>query len=187
MLNALFGGWQISRNPDAALGHPVYRDHQRRHHERRRRGPSEPHRATGRCLRTSARSTTGSTFRRLQACSRNTRTATRAGTSCSVRGCGTSTCRSARAFALGETRRLQFRAETFNFTNTPAFGQPSRNINSLGAGGHYRRGRPAAATVRAQVHHVSGPYQCNTRSARRVFQRLALPTAVSICKGTNSG
>jgi hypothetical protein len=35
-------------------------------------------------------------------------------------------------FPIGETRRLQFRAESFNFTNTPAFGQPAPNINSLG-------------------------------------------------------
>jgi hypothetical protein len=37
-----------------------------------------------------------------------------------------------KSFPLGETRRLQFRAESFNFTNTPAFGQPAPNINSLG-------------------------------------------------------
>ena len=37
-----------------------------------------------------------------------------------------------KSFPLGEKRRLQFRAESFNFTNTPAFGQPSPNINSLG-------------------------------------------------------
>ena len=29
---------------------------------------------------------------------------------------------------------MQFRAESFNFTNTPAFGQPGANINGLGAG-----------------------------------------------------
>ena len=38
-----------------------------------------------------------------------------------------------KSFPLGETRRLQFRAESFNFTNTPAFSQPSHSINSLGA------------------------------------------------------
>ncbi|MBI3877914.1 MAG: hypothetical protein HY300_18455, partial [Verrucomicrobia bacterium] len=37
-----------------------------------------------------------------------------------------------KSFPLGEKRRLQFRAESFNFTNTPAFGQPAPNINSLG-------------------------------------------------------
>jgi hypothetical protein len=37
-----------------------------------------------------------------------------------------------KSFPLGETRRLQVRAESFNFTNTPAFGQPAPNINSLG-------------------------------------------------------
>jgi hypothetical protein len=30
--------------------------------------------------------------------------------------------------------RLQFRAETFNFTNTPAFGQPGATLNGLGVG-----------------------------------------------------
>jgi hypothetical protein len=39
-----------------------------------------------------------------------------------------------KSFPIGETRRLQFRAESFNFTNTPAFGLPSRNINSPGVG-----------------------------------------------------
>jgi hypothetical protein len=38
-----------------------------------------------------------------------------------------------KSFPLGE-RRLQFRAESFNFTNTPAFGLPSHNLNSLGVG-----------------------------------------------------
>jgi len=40
----------------------------------------------------------------------------------------------AKSFPLGEKRRLQFRAESFNFTNTPAFGLPAPNINALGAG-----------------------------------------------------
>jgi Carboxypeptidase regulatory-like domain/TonB dependent receptor-like, beta-barrel len=39
-----------------------------------------------------------------------------------------------KSFPIGEVRRLQFRAESFNLTNTPAFNQPSHNINSLGAG-----------------------------------------------------
>ncbi|MGH9663895.1 MAG: TonB-dependent receptor domain-containing protein, partial [Bryobacteraceae bacterium] len=39
-----------------------------------------------------------------------------------------------KSFSLGETRRLQFRAESFNFTNTPAFGQPAANITASGAG-----------------------------------------------------
>jgi hypothetical protein len=39
-----------------------------------------------------------------------------------------------KSFPIGETRRLQFRAESFNVTNTPAFGLPGRNINGLGVG-----------------------------------------------------
>jgi hypothetical protein len=39
-----------------------------------------------------------------------------------------------KSFAVAETKRLQFRAESFNFTNTPAFGQPSATLNGLGAG-----------------------------------------------------
>jgi hypothetical protein len=37
-------------------------------------------------------------------------------------------------FDITEKMRLQFRAESFNFTNTPAFGQPAATINSPGAG-----------------------------------------------------
>src|SRR5438128_1667075 len=48
----------------------------------------------------------------------------------------------AKSFPLGEGRRLQFRAESFNFTNTPAFGLPSPNINSLGAGAITSAGDP---------------------------------------------
>jgi hypothetical protein len=39
-----------------------------------------------------------------------------------------------KSFPIGEKRRLQFRAESFNFTNTPAFGQPAAVINAAGAG-----------------------------------------------------
>jgi hypothetical protein len=39
-----------------------------------------------------------------------------------------------KSFPLGEKRRMQFRAESFNFSNTPGFGQPASNINGLGAG-----------------------------------------------------
>ena len=38
----------------------------------------------------------------------------------------------AKSFAMGERFRLQFRAESFNLTNTPAFGQPGFNLNGLG-------------------------------------------------------
>ncbi|HEY3837801.1 MAG TPA: carboxypeptidase regulatory-like domain-containing protein [Bryobacteraceae bacterium] len=39
-----------------------------------------------------------------------------------------------KSFAITETKRLQFRAESFNFTNTPAFGQPNATLNALGVG-----------------------------------------------------
>lgn len=35
-----------------------------------------------------------------------------------------------RAFALGSTRRLELRAEAFNLTNTPKFGQPNGDVTS---------------------------------------------------------
>ena len=35
-----------------------------------------------------------------------------------------------RGFSLGGTRRLEFRAEAFNLTNTPKFGQPNGDITS---------------------------------------------------------
>ncbi|MBI2689620.1 MAG: TonB-dependent receptor [Acidobacteria bacterium] len=40
----------------------------------------------------------------------------------------------AKSFALGEKLRLQFRAESFNATNTANFGIPGANINGAGAG-----------------------------------------------------
>jgi hypothetical protein len=39
-----------------------------------------------------------------------------------------------KSFAITEGKRLQFRAESFNFTNTPAFGQPGATLNGLGVG-----------------------------------------------------
>lgn len=39
-----------------------------------------------------------------------------------------------KSFAITESKRLQFRAESFNFTNTPAFGQPGATLNGLGVG-----------------------------------------------------
>jgi hypothetical protein len=40
----------------------------------------------------------------------------------------------AKSFAITESKRIQFRAESFNFTNTPAFGQPGGTLNGLGVG-----------------------------------------------------
>ena len=37
-------------------------------------------------------------------------------------------------FQIKENMRLQFRAESFNFTNTPTFGQPGATLNGLGVG-----------------------------------------------------
>ncbi|MBI4890614.1 MAG: TonB-dependent receptor [Acidobacteria bacterium] len=39
-----------------------------------------------------------------------------------------------KAFTLTERLRLQFRAESFNVTNTPAFARPASNLNGLGVG-----------------------------------------------------
>ncbi len=39
-----------------------------------------------------------------------------------------------KSFQITESKRLQFRAESFNFTNTPAFGQPNPTLNVLGVG-----------------------------------------------------
>jgi hypothetical protein len=39
-----------------------------------------------------------------------------------------------KSFEISEGKRLQFRAESFNTTNTPAFDQPGATINGLGVG-----------------------------------------------------
>jgi hypothetical protein len=36
-----------------------------------------------------------------------------------------------KAFPIGETKRFEFRAEAFNFTNTPIFNAPDVNVNSV--------------------------------------------------------
>jgi Carboxypeptidase regulatory-like domain/TonB dependent receptor len=47
-----------------------------------------------------------------------------------------------KSFAITENKRLQFRAESFNFTNTPAFGQPNATLNGLGVGAITSAGSP---------------------------------------------
>ena len=49
-------------------------------------------------------------------------------------------------FSEDQQRRLQFRAEFFNFTNTPQFNNPTTNIGSANAG----RVRSAASTITLQ-------------------------------------
>ncbi|MCL4401728.1 MAG: TonB-dependent receptor [Acidobacteria bacterium] len=39
-----------------------------------------------------------------------------------------------KSFSITESKHIQFRAESFNFTNTPSFGQPGANITALGVG-----------------------------------------------------
>jgi hypothetical protein len=39
-----------------------------------------------------------------------------------------------KSFHITENKHVQFRAESFNFTNTPAFGQPNATLNGLGVG-----------------------------------------------------
>jgi hypothetical protein len=39
-----------------------------------------------------------------------------------------------RIFQVTEGSRLEFRAEAFNFTNTPKFGNPAANVSSAGFG-----------------------------------------------------
>jgi hypothetical protein len=39
-----------------------------------------------------------------------------------------------RIFRLTESAKLEFRAESFNFTNTPKFGNPAANVSTTGFG-----------------------------------------------------
>jgi hypothetical protein len=47
-----------------------------------------------------------------------------------------------KSFRLSEDKRLQFRCESFNVSNTPAFGQPAANIVAAGAGAISSAGEP---------------------------------------------
>jgi hypothetical protein len=47
-----------------------------------------------------------------------------------------------KSFTITEGKRLQFRAESFNITNTPAFNRPSANISALGVGQITGAGEP---------------------------------------------
>jgi hypothetical protein len=48
----------------------------------------------------------------------------------------------AKSFRITESKRLQFRFESFNFTNTPAFGLPNATINAPAAGTIKSAGEP---------------------------------------------
>jgi hypothetical protein len=47
-----------------------------------------------------------------------------------------------KSFRVGENKRLQFRCESFNLSNTPAFGQPAANVAAAGAGTINSAGEP---------------------------------------------
>ena len=47
-----------------------------------------------------------------------------------------------KSFHFGEARRLEFRSEAFNLTNTPQFNNPNANIGFAGVGRITAAGNP---------------------------------------------
>jgi hypothetical protein len=68
-----------------------------------------------------------------------------------------------RRFAMGERTNLEFRAEAFNWTNTPKFNNPSGSINNLQVD-------PATGAFRTGVFEVTGTNSFGRDVAERILR-----------------
>ena len=179
----ILGDWQVNGIYSAVSGTPftITANGADAQHAGQRHADGEPERRIQGHRRHGRRPGSTST-RRRSASRRESSSATRAATSSAARATGTWTCSIFRAFPIGGGgKRLEFRAEFFNLTNTPKWGSPVtrhhqqqlRAVTTVGNDGARQRQRErlghrrAADPLRAAVPVLSRLQAADCRHERR--------------------